>query len=76
MTLSELSLYYSALSSQAQWMADAIESFEKGIEHTMWFSLVMWVQSKDIADEINNKYDTMAFARAMGVADGNRRAWE
>ena len=76
MTQEEMSRFYRALADQSLWMADAIESFEKGVEHTMWFSLIMWIQSKHLAKEIADAHDTMSFAKAMGVADGIRKAWE
>ena len=76
MTQYELSQYYFALSEQAEWMAGAIEAFEDGHEHAVWYALIRWAAEKHLAKEIADAHDTMSFARAMGVADGNRRAWE
>ena len=42
----------------------------------MWFSLFWWKECKDIADEINNKHDTTAFAKAIGMSNGIKKAWE
>jgi hypothetical protein len=76
MTLVELSRYYWALASQANLMDVAIGHFEKGDEQTMWFTLFYWYSCKDIADEINSQHDNMAFARAIGMSNGIRKAWE
>ena len=76
MTQYELSQFYFALSEQAEWMAGAIEAFEDGQETAVWYALIRWAAEKHLAKEIADAHDTMSFARAMGVADGNRRAWE
>ena len=76
MTLSEYSRYCWALANQANWMDVAIGHFERGCEQEMWFSLFWWKECKDIADEINNKHDTMAFAKAIGMSNGIKKAWE
>ena len=57
-------------------MGGAIEFFEKGDEQRMWLLLLIWADVKQEAKEIADAHDTLSFARALGVADGNRRAWE
>lgn len=76
MTQDEMSRYYWALANQSNWMGVAISHFERGNEQEMWFSLFWWRECKDIAREIADAYDTMSFAKAMGVADGIKKAWE
>ena len=76
MTLSEYSRYCWALANQANWMSVAIGHFERGKEQEMWYSLFWWRECKDIAREVADAHDTMSFAKAMGVADGIKVAWE
>lgn len=76
MTLSELSRYHWALSNQAYFMHRALANFENGHEQELWVSLMFWVESKQIADEINNANDNMAFAHAIGLSHGIKRAFQ
>ena len=76
MTQFELSRYYWALSSQAHYMGKAIECLENGQEQSHWYSMMLWAMYKHRAREIADAHDTMAFARAMGMSDGGRKAWE
>ena len=76
MTQYELSQFYFALSEQAEWMAGAIEAFEDGQETAVWYALIRWAAEKHLAKEIADAHDTMSFAKAMGVADGIKKAWE
>ena len=75
MTQYELSQYYFALSEQSEWMDAAIEAFEDGQEHAVWYALLRWADNKHRAREIADAHDTMSFAKAMGVSDGIKRAW-
>jgi hypothetical protein len=76
MTQFELGRYYWALSSQAHYMGKAIECLDSGQEQSHWYSMMLWAMYKHTAKEIADAYDTMAFARAMGMSDGIRKAWE
>jgi hypothetical protein len=76
MTQYELSQYYFALSEQAEWMDGAIKAFAGGHGHAVWYAMLRWAESKHQAKEIADAYDTMAFARAIGMSDGIKKAWE
>ena len=76
MTQEELSKFYWVLATQANCMGGALASFEKGDEVHTWFFLLMWADVKQEAKEIADAHDTMSFAKAMGVSDGVRKAWE
>ena len=76
MTQYELSQYYFALSEQAEWMETALNRYEWGEEENMWYAMLRWAESKHQAKEIADAYDTMSFARAIGMSDGIRKAWE
>jgi len=76
MTQYELSHYYGLLSSQAIWMAKALVHYRYGNEQQMWYCLMLWAYVKQEAREIADAHDTMSFAKAMGVADGIKKAWE
>jgi hypothetical protein len=76
MTQYELSQYYFALSEQAEWMDGAIKAFVDGQESATWYAMLRWAESKHQAKVIADAYDTMAFARAIGMSDGIRKAWE
>jgi len=76
MTQYELSQYYFALSEQAEWMQTAFYRYERGEEEKMWYAMLRWAESKHQAREIADAHDTMSFAKAMGVSDGIRKAWE
>ena len=75
MTLSEYSRYCWSLSNQAYFMDRAMKNFDSGLEQELWVSLFFWIESKQIADEINHKNDSMAFARAIAMSHGIKRAW-
>lgn len=76
MTQYELSRYYWALSNQAHYMGRAIECLENEQEQSHWYCMMLWVMYKHQAREIAGAHDTMSFAKAMGVSDGIRKAWE
>jgi hypothetical protein len=76
MTQYELSQYYFALSEQAEWMDAALKHYQFGDEERVWYAMLRWAESKHQAREIADAHDTMSFAKAMGVADGIRKAWE
>lgn len=76
MTQYELSQFYFALSEQAEWMSAAITHHEYGNEEEMWYSILRWAENKYRAKDIADAHDTMSFAKAMGVADGIKKAWE
>jgi hypothetical protein len=76
MTQYELSQYYFALSEQSEWMDGAIKAFAGGQESATWYAMLRWAESKHQAREIADAHDTMSFAKAMGVSDGIRKAWE
>jgi hypothetical protein len=76
MTQDEMSRYYGALANQSKWMSRAIECLENGQEQSHWYCMMLWAENKQRAREIADAYDTMAFAKAMGVSDGIRKAWE
>ena len=76
MTQDEMSRYYGMLANQSKRMGRAIECFENGQEQSHWYCMMQWAMYKHTAREIADAHDTMSFAKAMGVADGNKRAWE
>jgi hypothetical protein len=76
MTQYELSQYYFALSEQAEWMDAALKHYQFGDEDRVWYAMLRWAESKHQAREIADAHDTMSFAKAMGVSDGIRKAWE
>ena len=75
MTLYEYSCYCEAQSEQAYYMAQAMDHFAWGFEKESWFALLLWAEQKHIADEINHNNDSMAFAKAIGMAHGIERAF-
>jgi hypothetical protein len=76
MTQYELSQYYFALSEQAEWMEAALMHYQFGDEERVWYDLLRWAAEKHRAREIADAHDTMSFAKAMGISDGIRKAWE
>jgi hypothetical protein len=76
MTQDEMSRYYGALANQSKWMSRAIECLENGQEQSHWYCMMLWVMYKHQAREIADAHDTMSFAKAMGISDGIRKAWE
>lgn len=72
----ELRHYYWARSNQAICMARVLEHYRYKNEHNMWYCLMLWAMYKDIAEETANAHSTIAFATAMGISDGIKRAWE
>lgn len=76
MTLNQYSRYCWAQSLQAHYMDMAVKTFESGAEQDMWVSLIRWAHYKHIADEINCNNDSMAFARAIGMAHGIEKAFK
>ena len=76
MTQDEMSRYYGALANQSKWMSRAIECLENGQEQSHWYSMMLWAMYKHQAREIADAHDTMSFAKAMGVSDAIKKAWE
>lgn len=76
MTQLELSRFYDALSQQAYWMGVAFDRFVDGLEHETWYAMLNWAECQHIVRKIADAHDTMSFARAMGISDGVRRAFE
>lgn len=72
----ELRDYYQALAEQAEHMDLALEAFERGWGRETFWCLLRWAEFKYIAREIADAHDTMAFAKAMGMSDGVKKAWE
>ena len=76
MTQDEMSRYYGMLANQSKWMGRAIECLENRQEQSHWYCMMEWAMYKHRAREIADAHDTMSFAKAMGVADGIKKAWE
>jgi hypothetical protein len=57
-------------------MGVAFDRFVDGLEHETWYAMLNWAEYQHIVRKIANAHDTMSLARAMGMSDGVRKAWE
>jgi hypothetical protein len=71
MTLNELSRYYWARSSQANFMGLALKNFELGgvYEYGVWCCLLNWVYYKDIADTMEETHGYIEMTEAMVLSN-------